>query len=246
MSERIVSGPPVAHGQGEDPLAFYGNVFIRFLQLIFAHFEKGNYRWSADPLNSDLLITDQVPLQLEAVQKVPHLVVIRGPAGDAGLALNLFQGADAVSGRRDYTDLVTATMTITALSREGLEAQRLIAICRRFIRAFRRDLYRGGRIFWIGPLSAGAEGEPGAILAGGAGAGVTAVSLTVPFAFQDFWSVEPADKLLLTGIDLRVTSQAVSGLKPPAMNGEPLQVEKVFSLNSRIRVTRQTTPKSRK
>jgi hypothetical protein len=75
MNEHINSGPTVAQGYSEDPLAFYTNVFIKFLQLIFARFDKGNYRWSADQLNTDLLITDQSSVDREAVQKKPHLVV---------------------------------------------------------------------------------------------------------------------------------------------------------------------------
>jgi hypothetical protein len=245
MSQRVPTGPSPDQGYSEDQLAFYTNVFIKFLQLIFNRFEPGNYRWSEDPNNTEILITDQSPIAMEAVQKKPHFVVMRGAAGNAGLALDLFSGGDSFSGRRDYTDLVAATVTVNALSMEGREAQRLAATARHFIQAFRRDIMRGGKVHWIGPLSVGPESPPGSIVTGGSTPGVIAVTLTVPFYYQDFWSVEPVDNLLLKAIDLRVTSEAVTPVQP-MMKGSALQVEKVFSLNSKVRVARLTTPKPRK
>jgi hypothetical protein len=244
MSQNGANTEVQPSGYAEDPLAYYTNVFARFLQLIFATFPKGSYHWSDDDNQTDLLITDQSPITQEAVEKIPHIVVMRGAANPSGLALNLFQGADAESGRRDFTDLVSSVMTLTAISREGREAQRLASICRTYIRAFRRDLYRGGNIHFIGNIAVGPESSPGSMVTGDKTG--TAVQVIVPFFYQDFWSVEPVDKLLLKGIDLRVTSQAVAGIKQPSMNGSPLQVDKVFSLNSQIRVSRQTTPKPRK
>lgn len=246
MSDAISSGPAPEQGYAEDPLAFYSNVFIKFLQLVFVRFSPGNYMWSEDPNTTEILVTDQAPIALEAVELKPHLVVQRGGAGNVGLALDMFEsGPDNTTDARTYTDLVSANITITALSTEGREAQRLASTARGMIRAFKRDLLKGGKIFHIGALAVSPETPPGSLLSGGSTGGVIAVSVNVPFYFQDFWSIEPVDKLLLNGVDLRVTSQAVAS-KQPAMNGQPLVVQTVFSLNSRTKVSRLTTPKPRK
>ena len=42
------TGPPQPQGPGEDPLLHFTKIFVRFLQLVFATFEKGSYQWSQD------------------------------------------------------------------------------------------------------------------------------------------------------------------------------------------------------
>lgn len=247
MSLRVTSGPPQPQGYGEDPLAHYTNVFIRFLQILFEDFDPGNYKWLPDENASEIIITDQSPIAREAVEKVPHIVVMRGPMQQGNIVLNDFKGYDSHSGRRDYTDLISATMTFNCLSKVGREAQRLASITRMMVQRLKRDLLRGGNIHHIGPISMGSESGPGSLVSGGTGdAGIIVVQTTVPFYYQDFWSVEPADKLLLKGVDVRVTSQSLQPtLRPPSMNGVPLQVEKIFSITD-VKVSRLTAPKPRK
>ena len=247
MSIRVQNGPPQPQGFGEDPLAFYTNVFIRFLQVLFEDMQPGSYKWSPDENASEIMITDQSPIAREAVEKVPHIVVMRGPVVQGNITLNNFSGYDYTSGRKSFTDLISATMTFNCLSRVGREAQRLASTTRMMVQRLKLDLQRGGKIFHVGPISMGAESSPGSLVSSGSSdSGIIVVQTTVPFYYQDFWSVEPADKLLLKEIDVRVTSQTSQlTLQPPAMNGIPLKVEKIFSITD-LKATRLTTPKPRK
>jgi hypothetical protein len=257
-----VSGEPQEQGPGEDPLLHYTRLFVRFLQVVFATFEKGNYRWNLDENNSDIIISDQATLARETVQKRPAILCARGAVSYGNIAMDQFAGPhykngtlvpnfDPTTGKRRHTDLCASTMTFNCLSKEGLEAGRLAHISGMAVRRLKRSLMKAG-LHRVGEdLQIGAESPPGAIITPEADTEIVMVSVTVPFYYQDFWSVEPVDKLLLKNIDLALTSRlnfpapdAVQ-IKEPGINGKVLTYDKLVSLTSRIRVGLAKTPKPR-
>ncbi len=270
MSERVFSGEPQPQGQGEDPLLHYTKVFARFLQLVFATFEKGAYRWTPEDANTDIYITDQVPFPEEVVEKRPAIVLTRGPASFGNLALDQFAGPgplpkypdppttdmkhpnlDWESGTKRYTDLVSSTMTYNCMSKEGLEAQRIAWIAMMATRRLKRSLMKAG-LHRVGEeVQVSSESPPGAIISPEADTEIVMVSVTVPFYFQDYWSIGPADKKLLKHIDLALTSHvnypapgAVT-IREPGINGRVLTYDKTLSLVQRVRI-QDGTPKPRK
>lgn len=266
MSERVPSGEPQPQGPGEDPLLYYTKLFAKFLQLIFATFEKGAYRWCDDVNDTDLYITDQCPMPQEAIEKRPAIILTRGPTSFGNLALDQFAGpgplpkpgqpmatpnSDFETGTRRFTDLVASTMTYNCLSREGLEAQRIAWIAMMATRRLKRSLMRAG-IHRVGEeLSVSSESPPGSIIQTSADNEIIMVSVQVPFYFQDYWSIGPVDKKLLKRIDLALTSSAnypaegAVAIREPGMNGRVLTYDKTLSLVQRVRI-QNPTPRARK
>lgn len=266
MSERVVSGEPQPQGPGEDPLFYYTKLFARFLQLVFATFEKGSYRWTDDPNLTDIYISDQCPLPQETVEKRPAIILTRGPTSFGNLALDQFSGpgplpkpgkdmehpnVDWETGTKRYTDLVASTMTYNCLSREGLEAQRIAWIAMMATRRLKRSLMKAG-LHRVGEeIQVGSESPPGAIISGESAPEIILVSVSVPFYFQDYWSIGPVDKKLLKHIDLALTSSAnypapgAVTIREPGINGRVLTYDKTLSLVQRVRV-QDGTPKTRK
>lgn len=254
MSQKVASGLPQPQGVSEDPLAHYTRIFVRFLQLVFASFEKGSYQWLRDDELTDILVSDQATLPGEVVEKRPAILVHRGPAMYGNISLDQFHSSDMQSGRRTHTDLVNCSMTFNVLSREGLEAQRLAYITAMATRRLKRTLMKAGPMHRVGEeINIGAESAPGALITGDENE-IILVSVSIPFYFQDAWSIEPIDKVLLKDINLALTSQAndldlgnTTGLKPPTLNGQVLQVEKSIPLSTSVRVKAGvSTPRSRK
>lgn len=266
MSAKVPSGVPQPQGPGEDPLLHYTKVFARFLQVVFATFEKGAYRWTDDEALSDILITDQATIARDVVEKRPAIILTRGPASFGNIALNQFAGPgplpkkgenmkypnlDWETGTKRFTDLVACTMTYNCLSKEGLEAQRIAWISMMATRRLKTSLMNAG-IHRVGEeVQVGSESSPGSIVQPEADNEITMVSVSVPFYFQDFWSVGPKDKLLLKHIDLALTSSlnypaagAVT-IREPGMNGKVLTYDKTLSLVQRVRA-QAGTPKPRK
>lgn len=266
MSERVPQGVPQPQGVGEDPLTHYTRVFVRFLQVLFETFEKGAYHWDADEKSSDITISDQATIRKEDVEKRPAILVSRGPLALTNVAMDQFAGPvlqrdaqgktffksnlDPKSGNRRHTDLSSCTMTYNCLSREGLEAQRIAWITGYFTRALKRVLMKAG-LHRVGEeIQFGSESAPGTIVQPDSNE-IVLVSVSVPFYFQDSWSVEPVDKLLLKHVEVALRSGSGNDapqtvpINGPSIYGQILEVDNVLSLN-RVSVGPIRSPKPRK
>lgn len=262
MSARVPSSVPQPQGAGEDPLTHYSRIFVRFLQLVFATFEKGSYCWEPDDKSTDIIISDQATVSNEVVEKRPAIILSRGAASFGNLAMDQFAGPllgpdgkftandNPATGSKRYTDLVSATMTYNILSREGLEAQRIAWIAMYATRTLKKSLLKAG-LHRVGEeIQIGPESAPGSIVQPDANE-IIMVSVQVPFYFQDTWTIAPADKTLLNHVSVALTSEldgiapVVLRLRPAGINGRVLPVDNVTSLNSRLLVGPQRTPKAR-
>lgn len=261
---RVQHGPPPDQGPGEDPLLYYNRLFIRFLQLVFESFPKGQYHWELDQQNTEITISDQGTIAHDAVEQRPAVIVSRGPASFTNLAIDQFAGPrlnaregfvpnfDPSTGARRHTDLVATSVSYNCLSSEGLEAQRIASICAMATRRLKRSLMKAG-LHRVGEeITIGPESAPGAIVSGDSNE-IIMVSVTVPFFFQDFWTVEPSDKVLLKKLDLALRSDVnfsttQPALNAPAINGRILEYdrENALSLTQRVNLTATKTPKPRK
>lgn len=266
MSAKVSSGIPQPQGQGEDPLLHYTKVFARFLQAVFATFDRGSYQWSIDPALTDITITDQATVARDSVEKRPAIILTRGPASFGNIALDQFAGPgplpapggdmkypniDYDTGTKRYTDLVACTMTYNCLSKEGLEAQRIAWISMMATRRLKRSLMAAGMHRVGEEIQVSSESSPGAIVQPESDNEITMVSVSVPFYFQDYWSIGPVDKKLLKHIDLALTSSlnypapGAVAIREPGMNGKVLTYDKTLSLVQRVRA-QAGTPKPRK
>ncbi len=261
---KVQSGPPQPQGHGEDPLYHYNRLFVQFLQWVFGSFDKGNYRWDVDPELTDILITDQATVAHSVVERRPAILVARGPANYGNLSLDQFAGPrlnkkegfvpnlDNETGARRHTDLVATSASYNCLSSEGVEAQRLAHIAAMATRRLKRTLMHSG-LHRVGEdITVGPESAPGAIVSDDPSE-VVMVSVSVPYFFQDFWTVEPVDKVLLKKLDLNLRSNVnfapgERALNAPAINGRVLEYDrsKTLSLTQRVSITASKTPKPRK
>jgi hypothetical protein len=69
---------------------------------------------------------------------------------------------------------------------------------------------------------------------------IVMVSVSVPFYFQDTWTIETIDKTLLTRIDLALRSEVgypaadAVLIRQPGLNGRTLYYDKMVSLNQDV------------
>jgi hypothetical protein len=252
MSVRVTKGAPQPQGPGEDPLTHYTRVFVRFLQLVFASFEKGAYKWEPDMALTDIVIQDQGTISLEVVEKRPAIIVSRGPVAMTNVGMDQFAGPlldqktgrfvpnqDVVSGAKRHTDLYSSSMTYNCLAREGLEAQRIAWICAYATRTLKKALLSAGMHRVGEEVQVGAESGPGTIVQPDSGE-ISMVSVSVPFYYQDTWTIETIDKTLLTRIDLALRSEVgypaadAVLIRQPGFNGRTLYYDKLVSLNQDV------------
>jgi hypothetical protein len=253
MSERVVQGPAQPQGPTEDPILWTTRLFVRFAQVIFGTFDKGNYHWDPDLNNTEIIVSDQATINREVVQKRPAIVTQRGDMNFMNVSMDQFRSFDPSTGRREHTDLASSVMTFNCLSTEGLEAQRIAWALAYAIRTLKRSLMQAG-LHRVGEdVMVGKESPPGAVVPGVANNEIVLVPVIVPYYFQWTWTVEPVNKVLLKEIDLALTSglddQNLAGsasISAPSIYGKPIPIGQTYSLTEKARVTTSNTPKPRK
>lgn len=211
-SELITPGLPEPQGRGEDPLYNITRIYLLFLQGLFKQFPEGSYRWSDDEKLSEITITDQVPVPKDRIEQRPAIVTMRGPAQFANLTLDQMRTVDVRTGMKERTDLLSATMTMSVLSRSGVEAGRIAWIIARHIRTFKTLIQRAG-LHKIGDtLTIGPETPPGSMVQGEVDPEMVMVTVQSPFFVQWTEQSTPLDAVMLKNIELHL----IGGLPQPA------------------------------
>lgn len=223
-----MSGLVEPQGRGEEPLFYFTRVYLLFLQGLFQQFPEGSYRWSDDEKLSEIAITDQVPIPKDRIEERPHIVTMRGPIQFGNLTLDNMQALDPKTGSKRRTDLIACTMSLNAIAKNGVEAQRIAWIIMRHLRGLKSVLQRTGGFHKIGDeISMGPESPPGAMVAGEADPEWVMVTVQSPFFFQWTDIDTPLDAPRLRAIEMHLTTtlgyegprDSSGRINPPTIRG---------------------------
>lgn len=213
------------------------DILLRFLQDVFHqmpagqgkfHFEPDADPGSTDEKVSELIISDQGPINTDSVEKRPALILSRGQVGWANSSMDQHLLTDFATGKRTHTDLVVGSFSINCVSRTGLEAERLALTVFKLIRIYRRQLQKAG-FFHIGTeVSIGVESPPGALLSGDSVDDFVNVPVIFPFQYQESWTSTPNSETL-DSLALKVlainTQFDGSPLVPGSVDDEGIPIE---------------------
>lgn len=202
-NDQVASGLVEPQGLGEEPLYYVTRCFLLFLQGLFEQFPEGSYRWSQDEKLSEVGITDQVPIPKERVEQKPQIVTMRGPAQFANMSLDQMRKLNLRTGEKERTDLVSCTMTINVIAKNGVEAQRIAWIIMRHVRTFKTTLQRTGMHKVGDDVQMSPESPPGSFVPE-ADPEYVLISVFCPFHFQWTETVRPLDTHLLRNIEARL------------------------------------------
>ena len=192
---------------GEDPLLYFTQVYLLFLQGLFQQFPSGSYHWSDSEEDSEIMITDQAPIPRDRIEQRPALVTMRGPAQFANMSLDQLRNVNAQTGARDHTDLIPCTMSINCIAKQGLEAQRIGWIVMRHIRIFKRLLQRNNMHKVGDEVSISAETPPGALVSPESDSETVMVVVSSPFFFQWNERITPTDAPLVAAIEAHLEAR---------------------------------------
>lgn len=235
-NEQVTSGLVEPQGLGEEPLYYFTRVFLLFIQGLFEQFEDGSYRWNEDEKLSQISITADVPIPRENVDKIPSIVVMRGPANFANLSLDQMREVNLRTGEKVRSDLVSATMSLNCLAKNDVEAQRIAWIVARHLRTFKTTLQRCGMHKVGDELQVGPISPPGSLVSGEAEPELFLVTVFAPFHFMWKETVTPLNAKLLRGVETRLQSallpqaatttegrvEARAAMRPPGIGGRPI------------------------
>ena len=185
-----------------DPLYHANRVVIGFLQGLFKSLPEGRYTWSEDPEQTEILITDAAPITSEVLTARPCIVTVRGQSQYANVTMNSMDYVDPRTQTRAFRDVISSSITINCISRNGVEASRLAWFVGSYIKALRHLLHREGPFLRIGhDVMIMGEMPPGALLQDPSDVGAVNVPVIIQFVIAHRWEVrEPS----LTASEIRV------------------------------------------
>lgn len=190
---------------GEEPLLWGTYLVLRFLQGLFNHLPEGSYHWEPDKKTTEIIITDQATVESEVVQKRPAILVTRGPAQFANLALDQLMSMNLMTGQRVHSDLISGNFTLQCVGGNGVEAQHVAWLAMRGLVEYKRLLLKywqlededGEPMYTFGfhkiaePPMIGSETAPGSVISGAADHEYILVPIQVPYYLQWTWRVTP-------------------------------------------------------
>lgn len=187
---------------GENPLFHVTRICLAFLQNLFKQAPDGQFKWNADRQISQIVITDELPLHSEQVNKRPAIVTVRSPVAFAGIAMEQRRDENLRTGERVHTDLITGHMTFNCLSRVKVEAETLGWLVARHLWILQRLFMKAGFHKMGQRVQILAATPAGAIISGDTEGEIHSVSVVSPYEFQWTERITPLNLELLNEIEI--------------------------------------------
>lgn len=197
----------------ENPLLHATRLCLSFLQGLFAQAPDGHFRWVDDTERTEIIITDESPLQSETINKRPAIVTVRSPMAFAGIALEQLQSMSIRTGERIHTDMIAGHMTFNCLSSRKVEAEQLGWLVGRHLWILHRIFLQAGFHKFGERIQILAASPAEAIVHGDSKGEILNVPVVVPIFFQWTEKITPLNLLVLQGVEARMTINMVAPIK---------------------------------
>lgn len=123
---------------------FIRDTALKFMQVLYAQREPGNYHYDPDERVTDIIICDQYA-ELTVKEQRPMIVGVRGPLQWQNVAINNgMVTQDLASGSAQHTDNILGSVGISCIARNGMEAERIASDVFSAFRAFKNELQKAG------------------------------------------------------------------------------------------------------
>lgn len=162
---------------------FVKDIFIGFLQKLFNE-NLGEFHYDYNQEVSKVSIADQFNLDNDALDFKPSIYLRRRPMGFANTSIDQLLSKNVQTATSTRSDLITGTIEIVCVSREGLEASRLAGLVFLLVHQF-RHMFRKFGMHDVSVKLLGEE-EPKDIRTT---MRVVEVPVTIQYAFQYTWAV---------------------------------------------------------
>lgn len=118
----------IADGQFiPNPAIFLKRTALEFLQVIFSERAPESFHYDEDDEKSRIIIADVHAVDLQTVGSRPAIVAVRGPLTWTGTGLggNSLEKRQISTGKYTFNDILTGSVAISCIAREGIEAEQI-------------------------------------------------------------------------------------------------------------------------
>lgn len=214
VSVPTVAPSPKGSSWAENPLEHLVRLCIIFAQELWKEAPTGNFKWDPDETVSEILITDDAPLEPEVIEKRPAIVSVRSQCGWAGIGLDQLQNLSIKTGERVHTDMISGNLTLNCLSRVKTEAELIAWVTANHFWVLKYVLMKCG-FHKIGEqIQVLSASPPGAIISGDTEGEIINVPVVIPFHFQHSVTVSEEGLRVLNKIEQTITVQMANPSHP--------------------------------
>jgi hypothetical protein len=200
------------------PLRQVRRLFIRFAQGLFFQAPAGSYHWTPDLESTEIVITDENPIEANVVGKRPAINFTRGPVRFYSLGLDDLLEYRMELGQKTKAILVPGTMSINCCSSNDLESEQIAWVLGEHIWLL-RDLFMKAGFFEVGrEIGIGSPSPAGSIVAADEGQEWYCTTVSCPLQFPRMSKFTPLGQQIVDSIKmtLGVEHSNVSTKGPPA------------------------------
>ena len=159
--------------------------WVLFLQGLFASRDRGDFRWSPDDNETEIIIQASQPTEVEAQHRRPLITVQRTQSNTLGLSRDQKLRESILTQDTTFSRLHSFTIVIMVIAREGVEAENLVWYIDEMILPFKPQIQRVGRMHHISNrTSFSEESRHGTIVPGSSVPEWRSVSLAVQCSVQ--------------------------------------------------------------
>ena len=188
----------------EEPLVQVRRVYVAFAQGLFHAAPLGSYHWEPDIKTTEIVITDENPINLSAVGKRPAISFTRSPVQFCHVGIDDLDKYDFYTGSKQKAILIPGTMCINFCSRNDLESENLAWIYAEQLWMHRMYLIQAG-MFEIGrSIVVGSPSPPGSIVQNDGGEEWYVTTIQSPFQFSRTSRATPLGAQIVQEISMRM------------------------------------------
>ena len=207
--------PDLSNARDEDPLTHVSRVYQFFLRTVFAAMPKGagRYHWTNDPETTEITLVDKGPVGSEIIELRPAIITQRTDVAWQGMTLDQRQvGPEPATGERQHADMVSGSMLLHCIAKDGVVANRVASLVIFAITKFRRELTRLGNFHQVLPGLTASQEQPATsamVDSGDSDFDFVEVLVQSPLHMRDEWLISTLDQDVLESIEGTLRAQMV-------------------------------------
>lgn len=208
------------------PLRHLRVIFVKFVQGLFGAAPVGSYRWVPDFDNTEIIISDESPIQTTRMQARPGVTFTRSSVQFYSAWNDDMMEFDFRTEQKTKSVLVPGTMSVNCISRVDLESEQIAWIIAEHFWLLRELLMKAGFFDAARQITISAPSPAGSIVAGDQADEYFSTVVGIPFQFYRTSAFTPLGRQIVRNIELSLETE----FKGPPTTGVAAQTHE-FPLN---------------
>lgn len=201
------------------PLRHLRVIFVKFVQGLFGAAPVGGYRWVSDFDNTEIVISDESPIQTTRMQSRPGVTFTRSAVQLYSNWNDDMMAFDFRTERKTKSVLVPGTMSVNCCSRVDLESEQIAWVIAEHFWLLRELLMKQGFFDAARLVTISAPSPAGSLVAGDQADEYFCTTVGVPFQFYRTSAFTPLGREIVQNIELSLATElhgpSTTGLTTP-------------------------------